>query len=226
MDTFDYVIASFGAVLIVIGLYLFVAGKIDSTSSSNVEGFGIKLNISNPSILLIVIGVLLLLVPRLLPNGSPQPQSNADPTVVFQPTAMPGEQNGVSETAPQNVVMPEQTKVFLPSGVWQLSSYSESGVDLSTNISGSMTFVSTSQLSVSWSSNFLSRDYLGNVYNYSYQGVTSSDGNNYSMTISNSNDPNFFTQGPIPLELKMENNGILHMRYIYQGEEILLHWQQ
>jgi hypothetical protein len=161
-----------------------------------------------------------------LPNGSIQPEPIAGTKIISQPTTMPGEQKKVSEAAPQKVKVPETTKVFLPEGLWQLSSYSESGVDLSANISGSMTFVSTSHRSVSWSSNFLSSDFWGNVYNYSYQGMTSSDGNNYSMTISNSNDPIFSPQGPIPLELKMENNGILHMRYIYQGEEILLHWRQ
>lgn len=68
MDVFDTIIMLIGGLLIVIGLMLFISGTKESTSHNNVEGFGIKLNVSNPSILLIVFGIGLLLVPRLLPK--------------------------------------------------------------------------------------------------------------------------------------------------------------
>jgi len=51
MSIVDIVFMFFGALLIFAGLYLFVSGKKD-TSSNHVEGVGIKLNVSNPSIIL------------------------------------------------------------------------------------------------------------------------------------------------------------------------------
>ncbi len=64
MDVFDYVIMTAGGALIVVSLYLYISGNKEGGSTNNLEGFGIKLNVSNPSTLLIVAGVLLLLVPR------------------------------------------------------------------------------------------------------------------------------------------------------------------
>jgi hypothetical protein len=125
----------------------------------------------------------------------------------------------------QQATAPVQ-RPFLPSGVWQLRSYAENGIDLSGNISGAMSFTAQSPQRVSWTSSFVSMDMWGNQYNYNYQGLTSSDGNAYTLSITASNDPSFFRQGPVPLELLLEDGGVLHMRYRYQGNEMLLHWQQ
>jgi hypothetical protein len=46
------------------------------------------------------------------------------------------------------------------------------------------------------------------------------------MSITASNEPSFSPQLPMPLELLLEDVGVLHMRYRYQGNEMLLHWQQ
>nr|WP_136250954.1 hypothetical protein [Ningiella ruwaisensis] len=70
MDTLDYLIIGLGIALIAIGLFLFISGKIDSKNPNHVEGFGIKLNVSNPSIVLIVFGIGLVLFPRLMPHGN------------------------------------------------------------------------------------------------------------------------------------------------------------
>ena len=91
MEVFDYVSMAVGSLLIVIGLFLFISGKKDSAKSNQVEGFGIKLNVSNPSIILIVLGIGLLLVPRLLPKptvtpGTQPTQAAADSPVTKPPT--------------------------------------------------------------------------------------------------------------------------------------------
>lgn len=221
MDAVDYVIMGIGGALIVVGLYLYISGKKDKESASNLEGFGIKLNVSNPSILLIVVGVLLLLVPRFFPNA-PSP-INPNP-IVINPDALDDFDEPI-----EPAINPEQTNVpsaFLPSGTWQLSSYSENGVDLSANIRGTMNFTPQNAQSVFWSSTFVSSDIWGNVYNYNYQGETSSQGNIYTLNITASNDPGFIRQAPVPLELLQEDGGILHMRYVYLGTEILMHWRQ
>ena len=48
MDTFDTFIVAVGVALVLVGLYLFISGKQgDGSRNSNVEGFGIKINVSN-----------------------------------------------------------------------------------------------------------------------------------------------------------------------------------
>jgi hypothetical protein len=238
MDTVDYVIMGVGGALIVIGLYLYISGKKEKESASNLEGFGIKLNVSNPSILLIVVGVLLLLVPRFFPKGPP---SHVEPAhinpvvpvdIVSQPESiqrLKGKDTSASadiERVTKPSKYPPVQGAFLPAGTWQPNSYSENGVDLSANVSGTMNFTSQNIMSVQWNSNFVSQDLWGNVYDYSYQGQITNQNNIYTLNISASNDPSFIRQAPVPLELLQENGGILHMRYVYQGTEILLHWQQ
>ncbi|MDY6929668.1 MAG: hypothetical protein SWN10_21535 [Pseudomonadota bacterium] len=69
-NTFDTFIVAVGAALVLVGLYLFISGKQgDGSRNSNVEGFGIKINVSNPSIILVVIGIGLILLPMFLPNA-------------------------------------------------------------------------------------------------------------------------------------------------------------
>jgi hypothetical protein len=221
MDAVDYVIMGIGGALILVGLYLYISGKKDKDSTSNLEGFGIKLNVSNPSILLIVVGVLLLLVPRFFPNAS-VPVKNIP--LGNNPKVIDDVKEQVEPTIPTEPI--KMAKVFLPSGTWQLSSYSENGTDLSANIRGTMNFMAQDPQRVLWSSTFVSSDIWGNVYNYNYQGEISGQSNIYTLNITTSNDPGFIRQAPVPLELLQESGGMLHMRYIYQGTEILMHWSQ
>ncbi len=71
--SFDTVLTIIGVVLIGFGLYVFLAGKghREGTPSNKVEGFGIKVDVANPSILLIILGVGLVLVPRFFPDATP-----------------------------------------------------------------------------------------------------------------------------------------------------------
>lgn len=231
MDVFDYVIMGVGGTLIIVGLYLYISGKKDKESASNLEGFGIKLNVSNPSILLIVVGVLLLLVPRFFPTSTApayiKPVQN-NPSVADElSTKVDGtDTSNVPANQPTTQEEPAAQIAFLPSGTWRLNAYSENGIDLTANVRGSMRFTPQSPQSVQWASTFVSEDLWGNTYNYNYQGQISQKNNIYTLNITASNDPNFIRQAPVPLELMLEDGGLLHMRYFYQGVEILLHWQQ
>lgn len=80
--TLDTILTLLGAVLIVFGLYLIMAnrGKVRAQGSSNkVEAFGIKIDVSNPSVLLVLLGVGLVLVPRFAPTPEPAPLELAAP---------------------------------------------------------------------------------------------------------------------------------------------------
>jgi hypothetical protein len=58
---------SVGAMLTLVGVYLFASGKMRD-KASRVEAFGIKLDVTNPSLILILAGVGLMLVPRFVPE--------------------------------------------------------------------------------------------------------------------------------------------------------------
>ena len=78
MDSFDLILIITGALLILVGLGLFIFGKKEG-NKNYLEGFGIKLDVSNPSIILIVAGVGLLLAPRLLPANKPAMGDTSSP---------------------------------------------------------------------------------------------------------------------------------------------------
>lgn len=75
---FDSVLVIAGLVLITIGLVMFVRSKSSGVASS-VEAFGIKLNVTHPSLILVLAGVGLMLAPRLLP-GLPGQLDTSPPT--------------------------------------------------------------------------------------------------------------------------------------------------
>ncbi|MBR9912874.1 MAG: hypothetical protein GYB33_21240 [Gammaproteobacteria bacterium] len=251
MDTLDYFIVVIGAVLIVIGLYLFIAGK-SGDASNNVEGFGIKLNVSNPSIILIVLGIGLVLVPRFLPQkASPtlgqtpivavespvnKPASSDEQTVRQQlPPVTATQLPPVTQTpspatattqVPPSVSAPPPSAAFLPSGNWYMNSYEENGVDLSATVNGNIAFDKATQSQLSWRANLTAIDMWGNGGSYFYQGKISAVGAGHQMSVLNSNDPAFTPQSGLPLTLKMDPSGLLHMEYPYQGSYIIIHWRQ
>jgi WD40 repeat protein len=53
-----------GVVLIVVGLWLFIRGKIGSRQNE-VSAFGVKISVSNPSLILVVLGILMMVIPQL-----------------------------------------------------------------------------------------------------------------------------------------------------------------
>ncbi len=115
-------------------------------------------------------------------------------------------------------------RVYFPTGQWHLSGYEENDINLSANIRGTLVFTKQSDTVYRWSSNFVFMNDWGNMVNYQYQGTTSFNSNAYEISFLNSTDPNISAQRSIPLELKLENGGQLHMKYWYDDSKILLHW--
>ena len=234
MDFFDYFIVGLGAVLIIIGLYLFAAGKQRDATSNNVEGFGIKLNVSNPSIILIVMGIGLVLVPKLLPNDRANPPPPTSKPIAIEPVNQLREQpqvigspaDATTATNTKAAVTPSTPAAFLPTGNWFLNNYEENGVDLSANVSGNITFNIVNESQASWYGNLTAMDVWGNGASYFYQGKIIASGGGHQISIENSNDPSFTFQAGLPLTLKMDPSGLLHMEYPYQGSLIILHWRQ
>ena len=78
----DTLLVLAGLVLVATGLVMFIYSKT-STQASSVEAFGIKLNVTHPSLILVLAGVGLMLAPRLLPElpgkpDTPEPAAVAE----------------------------------------------------------------------------------------------------------------------------------------------------
>ncbi|HQT00871.1 MAG: hypothetical protein B7Y26_10040 [Hydrogenophilales bacterium 16-64-46] len=78
---FDILLMLAGLVLVIAGLVMFIRSKTASAASS-VEAFGIKLNVTHPSLILVLAGVGLMLAPRLLPELTDVTVPRTDPPVV------------------------------------------------------------------------------------------------------------------------------------------------
>jgi len=81
---FDTLLVLAGLVLVVTGVVMFIYSKT-STQASSVEAFGIKLNVTHPSLILVLAGVGLMLAPRLLPE-LPGKADKPEPAVVAEAT--------------------------------------------------------------------------------------------------------------------------------------------
>ena len=208
MNNIDIIFMFFGALLIFAGLYLFLSGKKD-TSSNHVEGFGIKLNVSNPSIILILSGVGLLVLPRFMPENNNTLNNNDLNNDVLPP-----------------VVVNDST--YFPENSWNLTSYQENGVDFSVpyQVNATMTFSNRTATQTHWTTNVFVYDMNGNIINNSYNGKITNSSNGYTISFVGSTAIDFQPELNIPLEMKIENGGILHMSYTSRSGSEIAHWQQ
>lgn len=208
MSIIDIIFVIFGALLILAGLYLFISNKKDA-SSNHVEGFGIKLNVSNPSIILILSGVGLLVLPRFMPDNNVK---QATVGVVSQPEV----QANTSKA------------VFFPENTWQLNSYQENGMDFSVpyQVNATITFSKQSTNKTHWATNVFVLDMNGNVINNNYTGDITYTNNAYTISFITGTEPGYQPEFNLPLDLKMENGGILHMSYRSRAGEQIVHWRE
>lgn len=79
---FDSLLVIAGLTLVIVGVVMFIYSKTASAASS-VEAFGIKLNVTHPSLILVLAGVGLMLAPRLLPDSA-RDEKDKSPAVVAE----------------------------------------------------------------------------------------------------------------------------------------------
>lgn len=214
MDTFDTFIVAVGVALVLVGLYLFISGKQgDGSRNSNVEGFGIKINVSNPSIILVVIGIGLILLPKFLPNpAEPNPYIPPGPNIGQGPGPGPNP--------------PIKSTVYYPAGDWYLVGYTQNGVDVSMAVEANATFSSGTGDGVSWRMEFVGSDLWGNMSQYFYAGTISHADEGYYFTIKQTNDPSIPSEVRSPLIMTLEDNGQLHLEYAIGVNKIIIHWMK
>ncbi|MBI3433081.1 MAG: hypothetical protein HY018_12825 [Hydrogenophilales bacterium] len=110
-DLFDTVLVVAGVVLVVTGLVMFIRSKT-STQASSVEAFGIKLNVTHPSLILVLAGVGLMLAPRLLPEPAGKPA----PAVVAEAGTPPAAVPSLPGPAATPALPPSPTPAAAPPG--------------------------------------------------------------------------------------------------------------
>lgn len=222
MDMLDLFIITIGATLVLIGLYLFISGKQgEGSRNSNVEGFGIKINVSNPSIILIVIGIGLILVPKFLPNNN-KPDKTENDVVDIQPRKTEDK----TESQIVGTPAPQQQSAYLPSGEWYLANYQENGVDVSMAVTANIAFTMSNSTTINWRGEFAVSDFWGNISQYYYVGITEYRNGGYQMTIQSTNDPSIGGQVQVPLIMQLDGNGQLHLEYTLGQNHIITHWYQ
>jgi hypothetical protein len=120
----DTLLVLAGLVLVVTGLVMFIRSKT-STGASSVEAFGIKLNVTHPSLILVLAGVGLMLAPRLLPEpaGKAEPagittaRPEAAAPVTPTPSEPPPQPARPSTPVPATTVAPTATPAIKPAAV-------------------------------------------------------------------------------------------------------------
>jgi uncharacterized protein YjeT (DUF2065 family) len=122
-DLFDTLLIMAGLVLVATGLVMFIRSKT-STQASSVEAFGIKLNVTHPSLILVLAGVGLMLAPRLLPEPAgraEKPEPVVATTTPASPASpAPAAQSVVAATptpAPVEAAAPPATPALKPAAV-------------------------------------------------------------------------------------------------------------
>lgn len=70
-----------GLVITFVGLYVFITGRSSSDKekkgSNRFEAFGIKIDVSNPSLLLVILGVVMMMAPKFIPQTPDLKDSDA-----------------------------------------------------------------------------------------------------------------------------------------------------
>ncbi|HEY9099507.1 MAG TPA: hypothetical protein VIN38_11615 [Thiobacillus sp.] len=107
-DLLDALLVLAGIVLVVTGLVMFIRSK-SSTDASSVEAFGIKLNVTHPSLILVLAGVGLMLAPRLLPELPGKPANQPEPAIVAEAPVAPS-----ATLPPAPTALPPPASVALP----------------------------------------------------------------------------------------------------------------
>jgi uncharacterized protein YjeT (DUF2065 family) len=102
----DTLLVLAGLVLVATGLVMFIYSKT-STQASSVEAFGIKLNVTHPSLILVLAGVGLMLAPRLLPGLPDKADDKPAPAVVAE-APQPEAAESAMGTRPDPTAVPMQ----------------------------------------------------------------------------------------------------------------------
>ena len=228
MSFSDIVLTVMGVGLILAGGVLFITGK-QAGGKNKIEAFSIKMDVSNPSLVLIVFGILLLLAPRIMPeSGNKQKLADSSDINTNNSTSAEKFNNDIAEPIKKQdvyAVKNSSLKVALPpaiEGNYQLASYIEDGeaitaegqLIISAARNGRYSFTGNLQAYVDWN----------NAVSYRYDGVLAFRSGKWFLKINSATDPEWFDRGEVSMTLVHDGNSIA-MKYYYGGN-IFVEWKR
>jgi len=227
MSFSDIVLTVVGIALILVGGILFITGK-QAGGKNKIEAFSIKMDVSNPSLVLIVFGILLLLAPRIMPESG-NDKNFIDALDVNTNKTIPAEKVNNDTVAtiskPDPSIVKPSLRVVLPpaiKGNYQLTSYIEDGETInaegqlliSAARNGLYSFTGSLQAYVDWN----------DTVSYQYEGYLAFRGEKWFLKIDSATDPEWFDRGEVSMTLVNDGNS-LAMKYYY-GENIFVVWER
>jgi len=222
METFDLVVMGVGGLLITAGCVLFVTGKV-AGSHNQIEAFGIKMDVNNPSLLLLATGIGLLLVPRLLPARRDTPPSLV--AVGVPPGGHAGTPTPATDEIPRPTPPASSEAPPAPSiaGNYVLLSATENGV--LTHVQAVLAISEAVADRYAWYSVFQVYDQYAGAQTFEYSGEMARRGAAWAMVILASNDPHWYGRQQIPLQLAVDEE-TLELNYVYNGARIVSLWER
>lgn len=233
MSHSDIVLTIVGILLIIAGLVFFISGKL-AGSQNKVEAFGIKMDVNNPSLVLVIFGVLLLLAPRLMPekeNGdlaiSPSQSNNSAGEQVTTTNSKATTADKITAPkSPQNIPAPHKPAIThspFPSlpGTYQLLSYQEDGVPINAN--GQLSITNFQNNVFPFAANLEVYSVYGERLIFQYKGHFSNKAGQWFLKINSANDPEWVDLGEVKMMMLLDGN-FIGMHYYYDGD-IATIWQ-
>jgi len=210
----DIVIMIVGIFLIVVGIVLFITGRY-SNNDSHVEGFGIKMDVKNPSLILIVFGVFLLTLP-IMNVKDQKSSSEKQPEVenIIQPTQQKKIIPKVEVEQKQNL---QATALSPIVGSYSLFAYVEDGIPYY-NLTGELSIEVPKNEKYGFYAEFFILNEWNNTTSVSYTGYFVKRSNRWYLKINASSDPEWHDLGEVATELLYdESANSLGLKYYYDA---------
>ena len=237
-NDYEVILTGMGILIILAGLILFISGRY-SDKESRMEGFGIKMDVKNPSLILIIVGVVLLITSATMKQGGETEKKVAAP----QKSMAQSEKSVAPETlkrtptvkresvSPQIMEKPTTPRAYEnePSeapivGEYQLATYIENGVPL--NVTGSLQIGQPHNHRFPFDVQYQAVDMYGNMFVVTYSGYLIQRNGHWFLKIEGSSDVEWTDIGEVPMQVIYDNSvGSMGMRYFYDADVASV-WQK
>ncbi|RLA76627.1 MAG: hypothetical protein DRG78_18690 [Epsilonproteobacteria bacterium] len=225
-DNNEIVIMIVGIFLIIIGIIIFITGRY-SNNENHVEGFGIKMDVKNPSLILIVFGVFLLVFPMMNPKekevSTPpakievQPIEKPKDKVVSKPIIKIKEEMKPTAKLVSKPKVKQKIQSFSIKGEYSLSTYVEDNIPY--NITGQLQIEKLKHNKYAYNVQYQLMDQWNNRMSITFAGYFIKRGDQWYLKVNASNDPEWRDIGEVPTELIYDKSSrMLGLQYHYDAQ--------
>jgi len=210
----DIIVMIVGIFLIVVGIVLFITGRY-SNNENHVEGFGIKMDVKNPSLILIVFGVFLLTLPIM--NGKEQKSPSGTKPEVEKTTTQTEQKEITKKVEVKQKQNLQATPLSPIVGEYSLFAYVEDGIPYY-NVTGELSIEAPKNEKYGFYAEFVILNEWNNTTSVYYAGYFVKKANKWYIKINTSNDPEWHDLGEVATELLYDNRAnSLGLKYYYDA---------